>query len=243
MKKLFVALSAAALVAATLAPAARAVEVEGDAYIGYFDKYLWRGFDLSGSLPVIQGGVDLSAYGFTVSYWSNYQTRDDEVEGFESGEITETDIVLDYTFNPHEKVSVSVGNIFYQLEGLLDTNELYLGLGLDTVLSPAVTLYWDYDEADEDGYFVIASVGQSFDLMEGLSASLGAAVSYNGASDFAVGNYHDWHNYELSVGLDYALTEELSISPSFLYSSGLSDDAKKAIDSETVAGVNLTFAF
>ena len=26
-----------------------AIEVEGDAYLGVYDKYLWRGFDLSGS--------------------------------------------------------------------------------------------------------------------------------------------------------------------------------------------------
>ena len=84
MKKFCIALFAVLLAAATLVPAASAaIEVEGDAYVGYYDKYLWRGFDLSGGTPVVQGGVDLSAKGFTLSYWTNIQTKDDVVLGSE----------------------------------------------------------------------------------------------------------------------------------------------------------------
>ena len=119
----------AALILALVAvatPALATIEVEGDAYVGYFDKYLWRGFDLSGSLPVVQGGVDLSTNGFTLSYWTNFQTKTDKGAGLDGGDATETDITLDYTFSPTELVSVSVGNIFYMLDGLEDTHEAYL---------------------------------------------------------------------------------------------------------------------
>ncbi len=242
MKKFFVALAAVVLVATTLVPA-QAVNVEGDAYIGVFNKYLWRGFDLSGGEPVAQGGVDLSAYGFTVSYWSNLQLSGDEGAGLKGGEITETDIVLDYTFDLNDFVSLSVGNIFYQLEGLEDTNELYLGIGLSTILEPSLTVYYDYDKADEDGLFYQFAIGHGFDFSDSLSLGLGAAVSYNQNSDYAVGDYSDWHNYELSLGVDYALNENFSVSPSFLYSAPISDDAKSAIDSETVFGLTATFAF
>ena len=34
------------------APVLAAIEVEGDVNAGVYDKYLWRGFDLSGSEPV-----------------------------------------------------------------------------------------------------------------------------------------------------------------------------------------------
>ena len=65
MKKLSLLLASLVLAATVLAtPALAAIEVEGSAYVGYFDKYLWRGFDLSGGLPVVQGGVNLSAKGF-----------------------------------------------------------------------------------------------------------------------------------------------------------------------------------
>jgi uncharacterized protein (TIGR02001 family) len=246
MKKLTLVLVAVLALAASFTPASQAaVEVEGDAYIGIFDKYLWRGYDLSGGTSVLQGGMDLSAKGFTLSYWSNFQNNTDTVLGstVESGNVTETDIVLDYSFDAGELLSVSLGNILYALDGLEDTNELYLSLGLNTLLSPTLSVYYDWDEADEAAMFYSASIGHSVDLVEGLSLSLGALVSYNQESDYAVGNYSDWHNYELSASIDYAVTEQITLTPSFLFSEGISDDAKTAIDSETVTGLTVALSF
>jgi uncharacterized protein (TIGR02001 family) len=244
MKKVCIALVAVLLAFGTLVPAAlAAIEVEGDAYIGFYDKYLWRGFDLSGSEGVVQGGVDLSTKGFTLSYWTNYQASDDKDGGFKGGEANETDITLDYTASLNDSVSVSVGNIFYHLDGLDDTNELYFGAALNLLLSPSLTVYYDYDEAESDGLFFNASIGHTIALGENLGVNLGAGVNYNQASDFAIGAYRDWHNYELSLSADYALTDQLSVTPSFLVSSPISDEAKKAIDTETVGGVALTLTF
>jgi hypothetical protein len=222
-----------------------AIEVEGDVYAGVFDKYLWRGFDLSGGSPVAQAGADLSSGGFTFSYWSNWQLKDDIVLGSEvdSGEITETDIILDYSTDLGEMLSVSIGDIWYQLDGAEDTNELYVSATVNTLLSPTLSVYWDWDECKEEGLYFTLGVSHSLDLMEGLALNLGALVGYNQHSDYAVGDYSGFHNYELSASLDYALTGALSVSPSFTFSSGIDDDAKEAIDSEILAGVNLTFAF
>ena len=244
MKKACIALVVVMMAVGTLVPTAEAaVEVSGDAYVGFFDKYLWRGYDLSGSEGVVQGGVDLSAKGFTLSYWTNYQASDDKEAGFKRGEATETDITLDYTGEVNDILSVSVGNIFYHLDGLDDTNELYLGVALNLPLSPSFTVYYDYDEAESDGLFFNASIGHSIALSKKLGLNLGAGVTYNQASDYAVGAYRDWHNYELSASVDYALTDLLSISPTFLVSSPISNEAKKAIDTETVGGIALTMNF
>lgn len=244
MKKMVMIFCVAAVFAVTCpAPSSAAVEVEGGAYVGFFDKYLWRGYDLSGSGGVIQGGMDLSHKGFTLSYWTNIQANDDKEAGFPSGEATENDITLDYSFDLTEMVSLSLGNIFYDLEVLADTNEAYVGVTVNTLLEPTLTAYYDWDECEEDGLYLTAAVGHGFDLAEGLSLSLGALVGYNQESDYAVGDYSDWHNYELSVGLDYAVNENVSISPSFLFSSPISDEAKDLIDSETVGGITLSFAF
>ncbi|OHB25832.1 MAG: hypothetical protein A2X84_13090 [Desulfuromonadaceae bacterium GWC2_58_13] len=259
MKKLFVILLVAVMVSAVATTSAlAAIEVEGDAYVGFYDKYLWRGFDLSGSVGVVQGGMDLTHKGFTLSYWTNIQADDDDMDktdpddDFKSGEATETDITLDYSFDLGEMVSASVGNIFYNLEGLDDTNEAYVGVTLNTILEPTLTAYYDWDECTEDGLFFTAAVGHSLDITDALSLSLGALVSYNQESDYAIGytdgngdwqDYSDWHNYELSVGADYAINDNLTVGASFLYSSPISTEAKWAIDSETVSGVALTFAF
>jgi len=226
-------------------PALAAIEVEGDVYIGYYDKYLWRGFDLSGGTPVVQGGVDLSAKGFTLSYWTNIQTKDDVVLGSEvnGGNATETDMTLDYTFSPIEMLSVSVGTIWYALDGLDDTKEAYLGVALDTILEPAVKIYYDYDQCNENGVFLTASIGHTFQVMDALGINLGALISYNEESDYAVGNYSDWHNYELSVSADYAVTDQITVAPLLLYSDPISDDAKDTIDDEVLGGVAVTFTF
>jgi len=233
------------LAATTMVPAAQAMEVSGDAYVGYYDKYLWRGFDLSGGTPVVQGGVDLSAKGFTLSYWTNIQTQDDVILGSEvnGGNATETDMTLDYSFDINDLLSASVGTIWYALDGLEDTKEAYLGLSLNTLLEPSVTVYYDYDQAEGNALFYTASIGHSLDLSKGLSLNLGALVSYNDESDYAVGDYSDWHNYELSAGLDYALKDNVTISPSFVYSSPISDEAKEAIDTEFLTGVSIAYNF
>lgn len=223
--------------------AAAAIEVSGDVYAGVSDKYLWRGFDLSGSEAVAQGGMDISAGQFTFSYWNNLQLGSDKGEGLQSGESTETDIIIDYSTDLNDLVAISVGNIFYQLDGMDDTNELYLALSLNTVLSPSFTVYYDWDAADEDGLFYTLAVGHDIAVTEALCFSLGALASYNQSSDYSVGDYNEFHNYELSAGLDYAVTAEISIGASFIFSEGLSDQARDSIDSEMVSSMSVAFTF
>jgi uncharacterized protein (TIGR02001 family) len=244
MKKFTVMLAALVLAVACLAPVtAMAFEAEGDVYLGFYDKYLWRGFDLSGSMPVSQGGVDVTMGAFTVSYWSNMQLKNDSGEGFDAGEITETDITLDYSRDINDLVSISLGNIFYALDGLEDTNELYLTTSLNVLLAPSVTVYYDWDKAKKNGLFFALGIGHTFELMDKLSISPGLTVTYNDESDYAVGNYKGWHNVESGFTVDYALTEDIALAASFQSSTGLCDDAKKAIDTETVAGLSATLSF
>lgn len=233
------------LVVGLVSVAPAAIEVEGDTYVGVFDKYLWRGFDLSGSQPVAQGGVDLSAGGFTLSYWSNLQMFNDAGDGYSAGEMNETDLIIDYSFDVNEQVSLSIGNAFYAVEGIDDTNEAYLTVALNTFLSPSLTAYWDWDKAKQSGLFYILSIGHDIELSEQLTLSLSASCGYNQESDFLIGDYNNWHNAEFGVGIDYALTDQLTLSPSFLYSTPISDDAENiaGIDDEMTAGLNITFSF
>lgn len=232
------------LVVGLCSTATASIEVSGDVYAGVSDKYLWRGFDLSGSEAVAQGGMDISVGNFTFSYWNNLQLGTDVGEDLQSGESTETDIVIDYSTDLSDLVAISVGNIFYQLDGDLDdTNELYLALSLNTILSPAFTVYYDWDAADETGLFYTLAVGHDIALTEALSLSLGALASYNQSSDYAVGDYDEFHDYELSAGLDFAVTQAISVGASFIFSEGLSDEARDAIDSEMATAMSVAFSF
>ena len=253
MKKLVLAVLALVVFAA---PAAAAIEVEGDVYAGVYDKYMWRGLDLSGKQPVLQMGTDISAKGFTFSYWTNTQLSSGVNNAlgleFKHDEVTETDIILDYSFDASELLSVSVGDITYNFNAEGNTHELYLGLALNTILAPSLTIYYDWDAAknaaadgsDLAGMYYTLSFGHDLELAENLGLSLGAAVNYNDESPF-VGEYTELHNYELSVGLSYALNEQVSIDASAIDSDAISDEAELAIgkDGESTGGVSITLAF
>jgi len=237
MKKLILTLLAATVIAGTLASPAAAIEVTGDAYVGAYSKYVWRGFDLSQDDKfVVQGGTDLSFGGFTASFWGNMSEN--------SGELNEVDVVLDYSTDLGEMLSVSVGNILYDVDGLKDTNEAYLGLTLNVPLSPTLTAYYDYDEFDTT--FVTLGLGHDIEISEKLGLSLGATGSYLMDDPNGFGTKQEWlHNLDLSVGADYAITDQISIGASALYSAPLTEKARRntGIREEFTAGGAVTLSF
>jgi uncharacterized protein (TIGR02001 family) len=229
MQKFTLLIVALVLFVISTLPAVAAIEVEGDAYLSYNSMYLWRGADLSSGDAVMQGGMDLSFKGLTLSYWSNYS--------LENSTLDETDIVLDYTFAAGELVNISLGHILYSVQGYDDTSEVYAGVSLNSILEPALTVYYDYDEAAGD-IFVTASVGHSIELSNDLSLSLGALASYKDSD-----SYSELHNAEFSAGLDYAVTEQIALSPAVIFSTPLSDEAEADIEDEFMAGLTLTLSF
>jgi len=235
-----------------------AAEVEGSASLGVYDKYLWRGIDLSDSTAVTQGAAAISAAGFTLGVWGNAQLETDGA--YDGGELNEVDVTLEYGFDLGEMLSLKVGNVTYILKDIEDTNEAYAGVTVNTLLAPTLTAYWDWDEAEENGLFYTAAVSHTFEPCSHAAINLGALVSYNDKSDYSVfyseevidengdvveetKSYSDWHNYELSASVDFKLTENLTLTPSLLYSAPISNAAKKSIDSEWLAGVNLTYNY
>jgi opacity protein-like surface antigen len=215
-----------------------AFEGSADAYVGVYSKYLWRGFDLSDENDdfVVQPGVDVSISNFTISYWANISEN--------TGEMNEVDLTLDYSTDLSDLVSISVGNIFYNVDDASDTNELYLGVALNSILEPALTVYYDYDEFDT--VYATLGVGHSFDLVEKTSLSLGAVAGYLVDDENGFGTDDSWfHNLDLSAGVDYAVIDNIAIGASVLYTTPLSDDAEDftGIDDETAAGVSITYAF
>ena len=255
MKKFSVVLAAMVLAATVIAtPALAAIEVTGDAYIGSFSKYVWRGFDLSGGLPVVQVGADLSAKGFTLSYWTNIQAKNDDIDNdgvidLNGGEGNETDITLNYAIPVGEIATVNVGNIYYTFDGLEDTNELYVGATLNTLLSPTFKVYYDWDDNNdnavdnENSLFYTASISHSLPVGDMVTLGASALVSYNDENPSVDVTYHDWHNYELGAKADIKVMDQLTITPSITFSSPISDDAKLAIDSQLYGGVNVLFTF
>jgi hypothetical protein len=208
---------------------AHATETSGEASIGIYNSYMWRGFELHEDVA-IQPSVGITYGAFGANLWSDYNA--------DIKEAVETDLTLNYTHSI-DKIGFDIGYIYYGLDGATDTQEIYFAVSYDTLLSPSLTLYYDFDEGD--GAFIVASVGHDIPINQDIAVSLGASISYNAESEYAIGDYSALHNGEISVSTSIPVYKAISISPMIAYSFTLSDDAKDAVQSLNADGDNNFF--
>ena len=257
MKKITIFIVAVVLTAGfTFGPlAASAAETSGSASADVMSNYVWRGVRLSDEF-VIQPSVGITYGSFGANLWANWDSDPLNAFGYETSEFTETDVTLNYTF-AMDKIAFDVGYIYYALEAADDTQEIYLAVSYDTMLSPSATLYYDFDEGD--GAFLVLAIGHSVDLTETIVLNLGASASYNfsnmvmGPAEDGSEDFDDFYNAELSASVSIPVTDNISIEPKIAYSASLSDDAEAAIkgfdatgkddDAYVYGGINVTLSF
>ncbi len=224
------------------------VDIEITSEIAYYDKYVWRGFLLDND-SVLQPAVTISGYGFEGGFWGSWDLE--AQDGLDSDEV---DGWIGYGFDlgflneDLEMVGISFGHTWYNFpEASTYTKEFYLGVSLDTFLSPSFTWYHDYAEEENggaDGDYFIASIGHSIDLSEkyGITLDLSQELGYNNGA--FINGEGGWSL--TSIGLTVPLTEKLTMTPSVNYSSPF-DDLKKEADGnqndEFYGGVALSYAF
>jgi hypothetical protein len=211
---------------------AKAWEITAGAGMDVFSEYVWRGQVLDDGI-VSQPSAYIGVENFTASFWGNYSL---DVED----EWTELDYILDYTtcldvISPKlEKASLSVGYIYYDFPHLPagdDSQELYARAAVDTLLSPYVSVYWDFDQGD--GTYYEAGVSHSHPLGE-LSVNLCASVGYNDGqwdydSSFSAALF--------GAGLAIPVGERIIIEPSLYYSLALDSQ----YDDELYGGLSVSF--
>ncbi|MEJ2184108.1 MAG: hypothetical protein P8Y66_11395 [Nitrospirota bacterium] len=210
--------------AVPLAGAARAVEKGGDAEVAVLSNYVWRGLTLSDDW-VVQPAVGVTYGPMYFNLWSNYDTDPDEV--------TETDLTVAYTRPLMENLTGELGYIYYALEGVEDTQEFYLSLSYDWLVTPSLTFYYDFDEGT-GGYLVLAleyerELSDRATLNLGLSGSVlfdNAVVGVTAADE----EYTNLHNGELSGSLSVPLREGVVLEPMLAFSFPLSGDFKDATE-------------
>lgn len=203
--------------------------VSGSASVDIMSQYIWRGWQLSDE-SVSQPSVGITYEGIGANIWSNYDN--------DTTAITETDYTLNYTFNI-EKFGFDVGYIFYTFpDSDFDTQEIYTSASYDVILSPSLTVYYDFDEGE--GAFIVAAIGHSFALPKDISVDVGASVSYN-ADNLVMGTDSDgdafsgFYNGEISASASIPVYKALSITPIVAYSFPLSDDAEDVLEANALA--------
>lgn len=220
-------------------------EIELSADVGVYSKYIWRGFKLDDD-PVMQSGAYLDGYGFNASIWGSFDI--DPKDDLNSDEV---DYSVGYTYNLNEALkvplSVSGGYTYYDFPSTsLHSQEFYVGLGVDMILSPAVTWFHDFENEDEGGGkgdYVLAELSHSMPITDmPVTLDLGGHVGYNHEL-FIRG---DGGDIGLDAGLTLTLSKNCTLSPNIGYSIPFgdmekSDDGNQ--DNEFYGGASLGFLF
>ncbi len=241
-KKLITGITAASIILAAGIPAAMAEEEmpSADASVGFYSKYVWRGFELSDDSIVIQPSLSVAYKGFGANLWANLDT---DLVGYGSNKWNETDFTLSYD-GAYEKFGYGVGWIYYALDSVSDTQEFYATASYDTILAPSLTIYYDTDAFAGDWYANF-SIGHSFAVTETASLDLGLAIGYSDNE-----TYSEFQDALISASMSFPVGKYLSITPELYYSFALSDEAENAIksgpsgdDSFFYGGVSASFSF
>lgn len=247
---------------------AEEAKVTGSASVGVFNRYVFRGYELSNGSVVVQPAVGISYKGFSASFWGNIDSDEKPTQSFvpdREGQksFNETDLTLSYTYTI-DKLSLTGGYIYYGTKYAAETEELFLTAGYDTLLKPALSIYRDINEYS--GTYVNLAVAHSLPLVKNITLDLGASAGYfigdseywgtyeKSTGGYTGEKYRAFHDGMVKAGLTIPLTENISVQPLVQYWFPLSAKAKRTIDGNSyningkldqtlVTGVNLTLSF
>ncbi len=201
------------------------IELSVSADLALYDKYIWRGFRLDGDKS-IQPGLTFGIGPFEGGYWGSWDLQnDDSLASDESDGWLGVSFDLGFLDESLEIVGVSAGHTWYAFpEADLYSQEFYLGFSIDTFLSPSFTWYHDYEDEAQggaDGDYYIIGLGHSFTLVEeyGITLDLGEEIGFN--SDAFITGDGGWST--TTVGFTIPLTDNVSMSPSFAFTSPWGD--------------------
>ena len=218
-------------------------KVTGEVAASILSAYIWRGQELTRHSVVIQPSVTASYKGFTVNLWGNIDTKPYAAGNQSySSNFTETDVTLSYS-RKFGMVQAGAGYIYYGLSAttpggtdLLDSQEIFVTLGLDTILAPTLTIYKEIDHYHQ--WYATLGVSHTFALHEKIGLKLAAQVSYLKSEDettypefdsnsvATTDKFNNLHDGVVSISLPINVITNLTVTPTMTYVFPLLSDAK-----------------
>jgi len=240
--------AAAAPAPATETPAAAPAEDKptGSLSVSGLSKYVWRGYENTKDSIVVQPSLTVGYKGFSANVWGNLDTRPySTTSASYSSAWTETDLTLSYT-KTFGILNAGVGYIYYGLGAPnagaakpLDSEEVFITLGLNTLLTPTLTAYKEIDHYHQ--YYFLLGISHTIEFNKIVSLQLGASASYLLSDDASTypqyndnyqptGNkFSNFHDGVLTASLPINVAKYLTVAPTVSYSFPLSSDAKDEI--------------
>ena len=231
-------------------------KVTGEIAASVLSAYIWRGQELTRHSVVIQPSITVNYKGFTANIWGNLDTRPYGAAGEKySSNYTETDVTLSYS-RKFGIVQVGGGYIYYGLAAampggpdLLDSQELFISVGLDTILAPTLTVYKEIDHYHQ--WYATLGVSHTFALHEKVGLKLAATASYLKSEDettyakydsnsvATTDKFNNFHDGVISVSLPVAVFKSLTVTPTVSYVFPLSQDARYEMKARGLQGAAL----
>ncbi len=230
-------------------------KVTGGIDLNVLSAYIWRGQELTRSSIVIQPSATIGYKGFSFNVWGNLDTKPYSAAAANfGGKYTETDFTLSYS-KKFGIFQMTPGYIYYALGAAntsaavpLDSQEVFLTLGLDTILSPTLTTYKEIDHYHQ--WYFLLGVSHTFVIHEKVGLKLAATASYLKSEDEGTyakydvnsapttDKYSNFHDGTVSVSIPVAVTKSLTITPTASYVFPLCDDAKYEMKGRGLQGVS-----
>jgi len=234
-----------------------------DLSVSVLSAYIWRGQELSKDSAVIQPSMTVGYKGFSANLWGNLDTDPYTATAGEDtpSSLNETDLTLSYD-RSFGMLSVGGGYIYYGLDGADDSQEVYLSLGFDTLLSPSLTVYRDIGSYPH--WYFLLGISHSFEFTEKVSLELSGSVSYlksEDSDDYPKINdngqttgdkFENFHDGVISASLPISVAEYITVTPALSCTFALSGDASDEMkyrskngddDMFVYGGVTLSIAF
>lgn len=243
-------------------------KITGSASVGVFNRYVFRGYELSSKSIVIQPALSASYKGFSAGFWGNIDTDEHGTQSFipdRDGQksFNEVDLTLSYTYTI-DKFSMTGGYIYYGTKYTNETEEIFVTLAYDMLLKPTLSIYRDINEYG--GTYFNLSISHSLPLYKDITLDLGASAGYFAGDanywktyesltgDYSGKKYSAFHDGMVKAGFTIPIAKNLSLQPIAQYWFPLSSKAERTIDGNSynpngklddtfVAGINLTFSF
>jgi hypothetical protein len=244
LKRMFgVGLLAAGLLALPFsAPAAEEEKPTGDVTVSVLSQNFWRGYEMSRNSIVIQPSMTIGYKGFSANFWGNLDTRPYSPANASYGSTwNETDFTLAYTTTAGP-FNIGGGYIYYSLASLNkdlpdrdDSQDLFVSLGLNTPLSPTLTVYKEIDHY-HNWYFLLG-ISHVFELSQRVSLKLAASAGYLLSTDETRypkydsayqpdGKFSNFHDGLISASLPVKVTDRITVTPVLSYVFPLSGEAR-----------------
>jgi hypothetical protein len=238
-----VVLSALILFATAFPAPAEEKKPTGDLTVSALSQYVWRGYELSRNSVVIQPSMTIGYNGFSANLWGNLDTKPySPVDRSYTGTWNETDFTLSYA-KTLGLFNIGGGYAYYSLASMNkdaadrnDSQELSATVSLNTLLSPALTVYKEIDHY-RNWYFQLG-ISHVVEFNKMISLKLAATAGYLLSTDADTypkfdGNalatsdkFSNFHDGSLSASLPIKVTEQITVTPTLSYIFPLTGNAK-----------------